>query len=437
MRRPSIRSLRLALPAIAVAASTLLAPAQSSAVGTWSGVRVLEPTMLSSSPPEIPVVACDPVGHAVAAWTSPSMGVAFSERYPGADWTAAATVHPLAAGGFSPQIAIGSNGVVAVSWIIPGQEFIPHKFVVSVRPVGGSFSTPTTLVSGVFVFDSKIGVADNGAATVVWLQGGAVRTAMRNPQGAWTPPIVLSTPNTNPSLLDLALNGAGAALAVWQESPVGGGGPAAIGTAYRAAPSRSRWSAPHSIPSGSGLATWNPKPGVDDVGNAAVGFLDGNRMVVARKAVAGGWNVPFAISPAGENVYYPAFSMDGRGNVLAAWQALDVGNYGTISKRVQPMGGAWGAVTVLSTPDQDASWPIASVARDGSVAAVTWTDNNTFAAHADVGSMRGSTTVFTIGSCWWNTSIPIAAGSLAVSAVWPMPTANPNVTRMVANVFTP
>lgn len=437
MARKSNTRVHFALPTIAVLSLTLLGHSQSSAVGTWSGVQVLEPSMVSSSPPDVPVVACDASGHAVAAWTSPSMGVAFSEHYPGASWTPAASILPSATTGFAPQIAIGSGGVVAVSWIVPGQEFIPQKFVVSVRPVGGVFSPPTTLVSGVYVFDSKLGVSDDGSVTVVWQQGGAVRTVLRHPQGGWTPQIVLSAPNTHPSLLDLALNGAGAALAVWQETPVGGTGPVAIGTAYRAAPSRSVWGAPHSIPSGYGLATWNPKPGIDDVGNAAVGYLDGNSMMVATKAAAGGWAAPQSISPVGDNVYYPALSMDARGNILAAWQSLDAGNYGRISKRILLTGGAWGPVKVLSTPAQDASWPIASVARNGSVAAVTWTDNNTFAAHADVGSMRGSSTVFTIGFCWWNTSIPIAAGSLAASAVWPMPTANPNVTWMVANVYTP
>ncbi|MCY2958996.1 MAG: hypothetical protein NTY35_02435 [Planctomycetota bacterium] len=437
MRRFTQGSLHLAFPTIAVVALTLLAQAQSSAVGTWSGVQILEPTMVSSSPPDVPVVACDPLGHAVAAWTSPAMGVAFSEHDPGASWTAAVSILPAGTTGFSPQIAIGSSGVVAVSWIVPGQEFIPQKFVVSVRPVGGAFSTPATLVSGAYVFDSRLGVADNGSVTVLWGQGGAVKTAMRNPQGVWTPSIVLNPPNTSASLPDLVVNGAGAALAVWQETPVGGGGPSAIGVSYRAAPSRSRWGVAHAISSGLGLATWNPKPGIDDAGNAAFGYLDGNRMMVARKAAAGTWGAPQAVSPPGDNAYYPAFSMDARGNILAAWQKLDAGNYGTVSKRVLPAAGAWGPVTVLSTPDQDASWPIASVARDGSVAAVTWTDNNTFAAHADVGPMRGSSTVFTIGSCWWNTTMPIAAGSLAVSAVWPAPTTNPNVTRMVANVYTP
>ncbi len=393
--------------------------------------------MVSSSPPDVPVVACDATGHAVAVWTSPSMGVAFSERYLGGEWSVASSILPVGADGFLPQVAIGSSGVVAASWIVPGQEFIPPKLVVSVRPAGGTFSTPDVIVSGLYIFDSKIGVAHSGAVTIVWGQLGEIRTATRLPAGVWTPSSVLSSPAMSANLPDLVVNDAGAALAVWQETPSGGAGPSAIGAAYRPAPARSRWRPSQSISAGVGLATWNPKPGIDANGNVAVGYLEGSSMVVARKSVDGAWTVPQPVSPASDRVYYPALAMDELGNILTAWQSLDAGNYGTISKRVLPAVGAWGPVRVLSTSDQDASWPVTSVARDGSVAAVTWTDNNTFAAHAAVGPIRGRLTDFIIGACWWNTSIPIAAGSGAVSAVWPEPTTNPNVTKMVANVYTP
>lgn len=437
MKRLTSRIARSVLPSISLVALTFTATAQTSLVGTWSGVTVLEPSMVSSSPPDVPVVACDAAGHAVAVWTSPSMGVAFAERDLGGEWSVASSILPGTTNGFLPQVAIGSSGVVAVSWIVPGQEAIPPKLVVSVRPTGGTFSTPAVIVSGVYVFDSKLGIAESGAVTIVWGQAGQIHTTTRTPSGAWTPSSALSSPTMSASLPDLVVNDAGAALAVWQEAPSGAAGPSSIGAAYRPAPARSRWGPPQSISAGTGLSTWNPKPGIDAKGNVAVGYLDGSTLMVARKPVVGAWNVAQPVSPASDTVYYPALAMDERGNILTAWQALDASNYGTISKRVLPAVGAWGPVTVLSTSDQDASWPMASVARDGSVATVTWTDNNTFAAHAAVGPLRGYWTIFTIGACWWNTSIPIAAGSGAVSAVWPAPTPNPNVTKMVANVYTP
>lgn len=424
--------LPLTLATVALVAAHTLAQS-----GTWTGVQVLEPTMVSSSPPDVPVVACDPVGHVVAAWTSPSMGAVFAERVPGGAWSATGSIHPSSVEGFSPQIAIGTSGVVAATWIVPGNEFTPTKFVASVRPLGGAFSPPVTLVAGSYVFDSKVAVVDNGSVTVVWAQAGIVRTTTRNPAGAWTPVVALSPTNVSAGLVDLAANGAGAALAVWQQTSPGGTGPGAIGTAYRPAPARSRWGASQALASTAGLQTWNPKPGIDADGDAAVGYLDGSAMLVARKSPGGGWTAPAQVSPTTDDVHYPALAMDASGNVLTAWQALDASNRGRISRRVLPVVGPVGPVVQLSTAAQDASWPTASVARDGSIGIVSWGDNDTFAAHADVGPLRGATTSFTIGSVWWNTSVPVAAGASAVTAVWPAPTTNPNVTRMVANSYAP
>lgn len=435
MNRLESRLARCVLPAISIATLVLAAAGQGPTVGTWSGVRILEPNMVSSSPPEVPVVACDPAGHTVAAWTSPSMGVAFSERYLGGDWSTATSVVPGLIG-FAPQIAIGASGVVAVSWITPGQEFIPPKLVVSIRTVGGVFSTPTVLASGAYIFDSKLGVAENGFVTAIWAQGGSIKSTSRNPGGTWSPVAVLSSLAANVGLPDLVVNNAGAALAVWQETPIGGSGPTAIAAAYRPAPARSPFGAAQVISTGT-AATWNPKPGISASGAVAVGYLAGNTMVVARKSATGAWTVPMPVSPLSDNAYYPALAMDATGNVVTAWQTLDSGNYGTISKRVLPAAGPWSPVSVLSDVSQDASWPMIGVARDGSLATVTWVDNNTFTAHAAIGPLRGAWTIHDIGTGWWNTPIAVAAGASAIAAVWPAPTSNPNVTRMVANVYTP
>jgi len=427
---------RRSLPFLSVAGVLLLAAAAPMLAGTWSGVQILEPSMLSSGPPDVPVVASDASGHAVAVWTSPSMGAVFSERYPGGSWSAELTL-PNAIEGFLPQVAIGAGGLVAVTWATAGNEFIPPKLMVSVRPAGGVFPAPTALVSGANVFDSKIGVCAAGSVTVVWSQAGRIRSAMRTPSGQWSAAIALSPASFDARLPDLVVNDAGAAVVAWQETPHGGTGPGAIGAAYRPAPARSPFGAAQVVSSGTGQQTWNPRALIDAAGNAALGYLDGNRLMLAKKPFTSRWALPLPFSPASDTVYSSAFAMDANGNVLGAWQALDTSNYGTVSMRILPAWGSLGAVQVLSNPLDDASYPMAAIAGDGSIGCVTWTDNNTFAAHAALGGLRGAWTVDTIGTCWWNTQMPVAAGAGAVSAVWPMPTANPNVTKMVANAYTP
>jgi hypothetical protein len=56
--------------------------------------------------------------------------------------------------------------------------------------------------------------------------------------------------------------------------------------------------------------TWpsNPKPGHGAAGNAAVGWLDGCRMVVARRPASGAWGMP-VLQSGMQSVYYPALAM--------------------------------------------------------------------------------------------------------------------------------
>ncbi len=427
---------RRVLPLFSAAAVLLLAAAATTLTGAWTGVRVLEPSMLSAGPPEIPVVASDASGHAVAVWTSPSMGVVFTERYPGADWSTPVTV-PSAIDGFLPQVAIGAGGLVAVTWGTPGQEFVPPKLMAIVRPAGGGFLAPKVLVSGAYVFDARVGVCGSDSVTVVWSQANRIQAALRTPAGQWAPVRAISPANVSARNPDLAVNDAGAALVAWEQTSIGSTGPGAIGTAYRPAPSRSAFGLPQVVTTGTGQPTWGQNALIDAQGAAALGYLDGNVLVFARKPFGSRFELPQPVSPVTDVVYSAALAMDANGDVLAAWQSLDPSNYGTVSQRIQPAFAAWGPVTELSSPLEDASYPNAAIAPDGSIGCVTWTDNSTFAANAALGHLRGAWTVDTIGTCWWNTEMPVAAGSGAVSVVWPMPTTNPNLTKMVANGYAP
>lgn len=419
-----------------IAALVSLAAAQSAFVGTWTGAQILEPHMVSSSPPEVPIVVSDASGHAVSVWTSPAMGAVFTERFPGGTWSAVA---PIFAGfdGYAPQVAISTSGVVAASWIIPGQEFIPTKLVVSVRPLGGVFSTPHTVATGASLFDSKLGVALNGAVTVVWPQNGAIQMAMRNRAGIWSAAQQISPVGVSANNPDLAVNSVGAAIAVWQQNVAGSPGQSAIGAAYRPARAVTVWGPPQLITAPSAVATWSPRAGISATGDVAVAYGSGNTLMLVTKRATSSFGVPMAVSPPTDAIYSLAFAMDSAGDVLTAWQKLDASNYGAVSKRAMAANGVWGPVTPLSNASEDASAPLAAFSADGSVGIVTWVDNSTFAASAAIGQVRGVWNVTHIGTGWWNTSVAVAAGSNAVSAVWPSPTANPNVTNMVANVYIP
>jgi hypothetical protein len=397
--------------------------------GSWSVLKTLEATFGVSSPPEPALVSANGSGHTLAVWDATGI-VRYAERSKGAAWSLSKPVVLNAIGQF-PVAAIGDDDTVAVAWVTVATEFTPAYVVATVRAPGGSFPAPAQVALGSGVYDLNLGVANDGTATLVWSAPGGIFTATRPPAGAWATAVQLSASGVGAGLPDLIVSPAGAALAVWQQGTAGN--PTTIGTAYRAA--GGDWEAPRVLPS-SGAATWNPKPAIDHAGNVAVGYLGGNAMVVATRAVSGDWSAPEVISPAGQAAYYPALAMDGSGDLIAAWQALDAGNYGSVYQRSRASGASWGLATLLSAPSEDAGWPSLAYSGDGSVAVVSWVDNSTNEARASVGSVTALWSRSLLGSGWWGATVPVAAGGGTAVATWATVVGgNPNAASLVAKTY--
>ena len=425
------RLARVAILGVVFPAVTVWAVSSAHAAA-WTGVKTLEPIFGISSPPEAPVVAVNASGRAIAVWGSPVRGVLFSERMTPGAWSPAKKVLRNAVGDF-PQVALGTDGTTAVSWIVPGTEFVPRKLVITVRPAGGAWPAATELATGTSLLDSKLAVAADGTVTIVWVDGGGVKTRTLPPAGTWSPALVLSPGGVGVSLPDLVVNDAGAGLAVWQAWPPAGSAPAYIGAAYR--PAGGAWEAPQVVSTGTGQATWNPKPGLDAAGDAAIGYLDGNTMLVALKPADAAWGLPVPVSPATQSVYHPALAMDAAGNIVVAWQALGGSNQGSISTRTFFAAGNLSGVTQLSRNAEDANWPTAAINSDGSIAVVTWVDNQTLRARASVGSVTGTWTTTAIGAAWWGTTVPVGAGGGVGAAAWAAPGLTANQAKIVANAY--
>lgn len=420
------------------AAATLLA-ALSAQAGTWGATRTLAGPFGVSSPPEAPHVTMNANGHALLAWnaTGPVM---YADRPAGAAWKASAMV-PGAGNGAGPvAVALGRNEVAAIAWVTVATRYVPAQLLVSLRLPGGTFGTAVQVAPGTAVWDLRLGVDCSGTVTLVWNDGQGVKAAQRDGSGAtpgacdglpgtaaWSAPQMLSASQVGASLPDLAVNDAGAALAVWQEAQ--GGSPTAALAALRTA--GGAWQPAQAVSTPGALSTWNPKPVLDAAGNAAVGYLDDLRMAVARRPAGGNWAAPEIVS-GNQKVYYPALAVNERGDLLAAWQALDANNTGSVWQSTAPVGAAWGAAQRLSAGAESAQWPSAAWAGDGSVAVVGWVDNNSNSAKASLLS-AGRWTRSTLGAGWWGGTVPVAAGSAGAVAGWAVPaTGNPNSARLVA-----
>jgi hypothetical protein len=288
----------------------------------------------------------------------------------------------------------------------------------------------------------RLGVACDGSVTLLWGDGGGVRAAtlagvagagacdgVPGP-GPWSAPVELALAQAGAALPDLVVNDAGAALAVWQQGAAGQ--PSAVLAALR--PAGADWGSAEAVSTPTGHATWNPKPGLDAAGNAAVGYLDGTSMVVSRRPSGGAWSAPEVVSGS-QRAYYPALALAARGDLLVAWLAYDPANTGSVWQRLAPAGAGLGNATRLSGPTENADWPSAAFAGDGSVAVVGWVDDASNVARASVWS--GATWARSaLGGGWWGGQVSVGAGSAAAVAGWAMPNrANPNSAQIVGRAW--
>jgi hypothetical protein len=430
-------------PALLCCAACLLGSAAAMA-GTWTPARTLEGPFAVSSPPVAPLVVMNGAGHALLAWNATGV-VRYAERLKGAAWLPTRALAGANTGAGPVAVALGNNEVAAIAWTTVATRYVPSKLMVSLRAPGSAFGTASEVAPGTGVFDLRLGVACDGSVTLLWNDMNGIYTSGRvgtggtgsfplcdglPGSGAWGAAMPISAAAVGASLPDLAINDAGAALAVWQEGA--GGNPSTISAALR--PAGGAWQPAQTVSRPTALTTWNPKPGLDAAGNAAVGWLEGNHMVVARRPSAGAWGTPATVSGT-QNVYYPALAMSAAGDLLAAWLTLDASNIGAVWKSTAPAGAPWSAPARLSAASENADWPSAAYAADGSVAVVGWVDDGSNTARASV-STGASWTRSNLGAGWWGGTVPVAAGGGAAAAGYAQPTAgNPNSAKLLARTW--
>jgi hypothetical protein len=159
-----------------------------------------------------------------------------------------------------------------------------------------------------------------GGAVVAWgsLAGRGVEATVRDrASAAWDRPVTLSAPAARD--VDVAMDPAGDALAVWQRQPVGGA----------------------------------------------------ERIEVAARAPGARWGAPTVISTPDRPARQPVVEMDGRGAAIVAWRRDSGGENAVIEVAERAPDGRWSRPRALSDPHRRARRPRLAVAPDGA-AVVVW-----------------------------------------------------------------
>jgi hypothetical protein len=183
------------------------AEVRSVASGTWGAPVVLSTGSVRAGPR----LAVTPAGEAFAVWIEGSSVLLARGDLTTGVWDAPLTLSRNA--GVGATVAVNPVGDAVAVWALgdrPGVE-------ASVRPAGGSWAGPVSLIDGGQLGANAgpdAGFAANGTVVAVWVGGGSLRSSARSRDGSWSRPVeVGAADSADPRV---AVDPQGDAIVVWQ-----------------------------------------------------------------------------------------------------------------------------------------------------------------------------------------------------------------------------
>ncbi|MBI2891379.1 MAG: PKD domain-containing protein [Nitrospirae bacterium] len=284
-------------------------------------------------------------------------------------------------------VTLDPSGRAVAAWEINRVEQNRSNIYVhaSVKAPGQPFGAPQAVSQrsdfsmGPVVDSDRSGL---GAAVIVWSRllgrsgssyaDAAVKDA--SDEGFGTP-ITISGPVGDADHVDVALDGTGNAMAVWQRWHT-------TSESWRIQSSFRATGQPFSAPvylSTAGRNAFNPRVAMDRSGNAVAVWQkrDANDMPRIQASVrpAGGrFGPPEFLSPAGVDAWDPSVAMNDSGTTVVVWRQWD-NTYSRyrVFAAIRPPGGPFGSATAISEGDPNfmTYGPSAAIDEDGNAIA-TW-----------------------------------------------------------------
>lgn len=218
--------------------------------------------------------------------------------------------------------------------------------------------------------DAQVAVDGSGNAIAVWQRFDGSDHVIQSVRysastGTWSAVTTLSPTGQIAAVPQVAMDGSGNAIAVWElpfASP-------SIVQATRYSAGTGTWSTPINL-SAPGQSAGQPQVAVDGSGNAiAVWTRSSDHTIqgVRYAAGTGTWGTAATLPGSGSGSQYPQVAVDGSGNAIAVWIESDGSN--AVIQSARYSAGTWSAATTLSAPGENAGRP--QVAINGSGNAVT------------------------------------------------------------------
>ena len=211
-----------------------------------------------------PVIGIDGSGNAIAAWVAANGAIDTASLPAGGSWTAVTT---LAARGQALNLAVNSTGAAIITW---GTR---SATVADSGTVLGGFATPVNVgpAPSYPVGHTHVALNDAGQAALAWAAGAANMAATRSAGGTWSTPTQLSANPDGP--VDVAIDGAGDAIAVFEQLQAAGSSYTAVAYTSKR-PAGGTWAPPALLSVPGDNATVDSRAVADTAGTFVVAWQD-------------------------------------------------------------------------------------------------------------------------------------------------------------------
>jgi hypothetical protein len=258
--------------------------------GTWSA-----PVVVSSvGYPGAPLIGIDGSGNAIIAYVQGATGtIATASLRAGGSWTPVQTLATRYGSGL--DMAVNSTGSVILTWAAKGTGV--GVYAASGTVLGGLAAPVKVGLPPYPGGRTSVALNNAGQAAMVWAMGaGAVNVAAtRTAAGTWSTPVQLSANEAGP--LDVAIDGAGNAIAIYEQYVLTGG--TYITPLYASKlPAGGTWGAPTLLSAPGDSAAGGGRVAADPTGTFVVAWADATtRTLTALTSPPGGGFGPAFFAP--------------------------------------------------------------------------------------------------------------------------------------------
>ena len=290
---------------------------------SWGTAELLEMSDATAGDPQI---ATDGSGNAIAVWDQADVagGDLRASRFDGFSWGTPESIETNDTGSTAdPQIAMDSTGTAVAVWI---QADGFRWNIWANRFDGSSWGTAELIETGdATASDPQIAMDGAGNAVAVWIQsdGTAFSVWANHFDGsAWGTAAMIETDDTvYLEYPQIAMNDSGDAVAVWEQHA--GGSQVNIWANHF---DGSTWGTAERIEN-SNNRTINPQIAMDGAGNAIAVWEEqievGHRNVWANHFDGSAWGSARLIEHTSFSAYKPQIAMEYDGSAIAVWEQAD------------------------------------------------------------------------------------------------------------------